>query len=76
MLKILQIILSITAISLVGYVLITGDYKLQPYMMLFLGFMMLVIGIRDFQKEKKGHGWLSIVACILILFVSIQSFIA
>jgi hypothetical protein len=44
-------------------------------MMLFLGLMMLVIGLRDFQKGKKAYGWLSIVACIFILFVSIQSFL-
>lgn len=75
LLKILQIILSVTAIFLAGYGLITEDFKFQPYMMLFLGLMMLVMGLRDFQKGKKAYGWLSIVACIFILFVSVQSFL-
>jgi len=63
----LQIILSITVISLAGYGLITEDFKFQPYMMLFLGLMMLVMGLREFQKGQKGYGWLSIVVFIIIL---------
>ncbi|QDP99767.1 DUF3953 domain-containing protein [Lysinibacillus fusiformis] len=75
MLKFLQIILSITVISLAGYGLITEDFKFQPYMMLFLGLMMLVMGLREFQKGQKGNCWLSIVVFIFILFVSIKSFL-
>ena len=75
MLKFLQIILSITVISLAGYGLITEDFKFQPYMMLFLGLTMLVMGLREFQKGQKGSGWLSIVVFIFILFVSIKSFL-
>ncbi|MGE8082140.1 YczI family protein [Peribacillus loiseleuriae] len=69
-----QIILSIITISLAGYGLITEDFKFQAYMMLFLGLSMLVMGLREFQKGHKGYGWLSIVACIFILFVSIERF--
>ena len=75
MLKSLQIILSITVISLAGYGLITEDFKFQPYMMLFLGLTMSVMGLREFQKGQKGYGWLSIVIFIFILFVSIKSFL-
>jgi len=71
----LQIILSIIGISLAGYGLITEDFKFQAYMMLFLGLSILVMGLREFQKGHKGYGWLSIVAFIFILFVSIKSFI-
>ena len=35
MLKLLRIILAITVMSLAGYALITEDYTIQPYMMLF-----------------------------------------
>ena len=75
MLKFLQIILSLTVISLAGYELITEDFKFQPYSMLFLGLTMLVMGLREFQKGQKGYGWLSIVVFIFILFVSIKSFL-
>lgn len=75
MLKFLQIILSITVISLAGYGLVTEDFKFQPYMMLFLGLTMLVIGLREFQKGQNGYGWLNIVVFIFILFVLIQSFL-
>ena len=74
MLKILQIILSIIVISLAGYGLITEDFKFQPYMMLFLGLMTLVMGLRGFQKGQKGYGWISIVVFISILFVTIKVF--
>jgi len=74
LLKFLQIILSITAISLAGYGLITEDFKFQPYMMLFLGLMMLVMGLREFSKGQKVQGWLSIVVSIFILFVLIKTY--
>ena len=75
MLKLLQIILSITVISLAGYGVITEDFKFQPYTMLFLGLTMLVMGLIEFQKGQKGYGWLSIVVFIFILFVSIKGFL-
>ncbi|WP_409271957.1 DUF3953 domain-containing protein [Neobacillus sp. SCS-31] len=75
MLKLLRIILSVIVILLAGYGLINENFALQPYMMLLLSFVMLLLGIEEFQKGKKGAGWLSIVVFILILFVSIKSFI-
>ena len=75
LLKFLQIILSITVISLAGYGLITEDFKLQPYISLFVGLTMLVTGLREFQKGQKGYGWLSVVVSIFILLVAIKSFL-
>ncbi|MCR8848401.1 YczI family protein [Rossellomorea sp. SC111] len=75
MVKDLYIIFSITGISLAGYGLVTGDFKFQPYMILFLGLTMLVMGLREFQKGNKGYGWLGVVTFIFIFFVSIQTFI-
>ncbi|MFJ7744683.1 YczI family protein [Peribacillus sp. NPDC097295] len=75
MLKLLHIIFAITVMSLAGYALITDDYTIQPYMMLFLSLSMLVMGLREFQKGHKGYGWLSICAFIFILYVSIISFL-
>lgn len=75
MLRFLQIILSIIVMSLAGYGMITENFEFQPYMMLFLGLTMLVMGLREFRKGQKGFGSLSIVVCIFILFVSIKSFL-
>ncbi len=75
LLKFLQIILSITVISLAGYGLITEDFKFQPYMMLLLGLTMFVMGLREFQKGKKAYGWLIIVVFLFILSVTIKSFL-
>lgn len=75
MLKLLKIILSLIVISLAGYGLINENFEFQPYMMLFLGLTMLVIGIEEFQKGQKGYGWLGIVLFIFTLIVSIKGFI-
>jgi ABC-type glycerol-3-phosphate transport system permease component len=74
LLKILHFILSITVLSLAGYGFITDDFKFQPYMMLLLSLTMLVMGLREFQKENRGYGWLSVIAFVFIFFVSIQTF--
>ncbi|EKN70072.1 hypothetical protein BABA_06836 [Neobacillus bataviensis LMG 21833] len=55
--------------------LVNEDFEFQPYMMLFLGLTMLVMGLREFQKGQKDYGWLSIVVFIFILFVSFKSFL-
>ncbi|ALC89177.1 hypothetical protein AM500_04760 [Bacillus sp. FJAT-18017] len=75
MLKFLQIIFTITAISLAGYVLITEDYKFNPVTMLFWGLTLLVIGLRVFQKGHKAIGWLSIAVFIFMIFVLIKSYL-
>jgi uncharacterized membrane-anchored protein len=49
-----------------------GIFKFQTYMMFFLGLMMLVMGIDEFQKGRKGYGLISIVAFLFILFVFVS----
>lgn len=55
------------------YGLITSDFNFQPYMMFFLGLMLLVMGVEEFQKERKAYGWLLVVVFLFLLFVSIQT---
>ncbi|MEN8698134.1 YczI family protein [Bacillus infantis] len=43
-------------------------------MLFFLGLMMLVMGLEEFQKERKVMGWISIMAFVFVLFVSLQGF--
>lgn len=75
MLNILQFILAIIAMALAIYGLVTGDFQFQNYMMLALGLMFLVMGIRAFKEEKKWNGWLFLVTALFTLFVAIQGFI-
>ncbi|WP_409250628.1 YczI family protein [Bacillus sp. SCS-153A] len=71
----LHIILSIIAISLAGYGLVTRNVKFLPYMMLFLSLTMLVMGLREFQKGNKAYGWLGTVTFLFTFYVSIQTFL-
>lgn len=54
MLKLLKITLSVIVLSLGGYGLIKQNFEFPTYMMLFLSLTMLVMGIEEFQKGKKG----------------------
>ena len=74
MLKVLQIIFSIIAMALASYGLVTQDFRFQAYMILFLGLTMLVSGLQEFQKNKKGTGWMLIGVFALLMFVAIRSF--
>lgn len=75
LLKILQLVSSIIVISLSAYGLITRDYQLNFLMIFFLGLFMLILGIKEFQRERSIYGWLLIAVCLFTLFVSIQNFI-
>ena len=74
MLKILQILFSIITIALASYGLVTQDFQLGAYMMLFLGLTMLVLGLQEFKKNKKITGWLLIGVFAFSMLVVIQSF--
>ncbi|MEK5431738.1 DUF3953 domain-containing protein [Lysinibacillus sp. FSL R7-0073] len=75
LLKILQFIFSIIVVSLSAYGLITKNYQLNFLTIFFLGLVMLIWGIREFQQERKVYGWLLIAVFLFSVFVSIQSFI-
>lgn len=72
---ILRSLFSIIVGALAGYAFITKNFEFHAYMILFLGLTMLVMGIQEFQQNKKITGWLLIVVFSFSLFVSIQSFI-
>jgi len=75
LLKILQIIFSIIVCSLAAYGLITHDYQLNFLMIFSLGLLMLILGIKEFQREQKVYGWLLIGVFLFSVFVTIQSFL-
>lgn len=74
MLKILQILFSIIVLALASYGLVTQDFRLQAYMILFLGLTMLVSGLQEFKKDKKVTGWMLIGVFAFLMFVAVQSF--
>ncbi|GAB4074791.1 hypothetical protein GCM10028778_22940 [Barrientosiimonas marina] len=75
MLKALRVISPIIVVVLAGYALITGNYIVMPYMMLFMGITFLVMGIAQIKEEGKLIGIFSIIVSIFVFYVSVQSFL-
>ncbi|MEP9408994.1 DUF3953 domain-containing protein [Peribacillus frigoritolerans] len=74
--KIVRVTLAIIVIALSAYQLITENFELMPYSMLFLGATMLVTGLAELQKDRKRFwGYMSIVVSLFLFFVSIQGFL-
>lgn len=74
MLRILQILFSIITLAFAGYGLFTKDFQFQAYMISFLGFTMLVVGLQEFKRNNKIIGWLLMGVFAFSIFVAIQSF--
>ncbi|MBP1999996.1 putative membrane protein YiaA [Paenibacillus shirakamiensis] len=74
-LKISKMILALIVIATSFYCLITKTFELMPYMMLCLGVFMLIIGLEDLQKGRKGFWYMSIIVALFVLIVSIQNLI-
>lgn len=54
-LKILKLILAIIVVALSSYALITGiSGGIIPYVLFFLGLMLLVTGITEFREKRKA----------------------
>ena len=69
---ILRVIFAVIVTFIAGYGLITNNHEFQSYMIFILSLLMLVMGLEEFQKGRKVMGWISIVAFLFILFVSLQ----
>ena len=71
--KIIRIILAIIVIGLSSYSLISENFGLMPIMMLFLGALMLAIGLSELQKDRKRfEGYMFIIISLFVFYVSIQ----
>ncbi len=75
MLKILRYVFSVVTILFAAYGLITKNFDFSHIMIFLLGLTMLIMGLEEFQKERKANGWLFVVVFIFSLFVSIQGFL-
>jgi uncharacterized protein YqgC (DUF456 family) len=74
-LKILRYILSIATFLLAVYGLITKKIESNHIMIFLLGLTMLVMGIEEFQKERKIIGLLLVGVFLFSVFVSIKGFL-
>ena len=73
--KIVRVILAIVVIVLSSYSLIT-ETDLMPYCLFILGALILMTGLSELQKDRKGFwGYMNIVISFFIFFVSIESFL-
>ncbi|MGE7763234.1 DUF3953 domain-containing protein [Peribacillus sp. NPDC097895] len=71
-----RIILTIVVFVLSGYSLITQTLELMPYYMFFLGALILVTGLAEIQKDRKGFwGYINIAISLFVFFASIQAFL-
>jgi hypothetical protein len=62
LLKILRYVLSVLTILLATYGLISKNFQFNDIMIFLLGLTMLVMGLEEFQKERKAKGCLFVVA--------------
>jgi hypothetical protein len=74
-LKILRYVLSIATFLLAVYGLITKKIEFNHIMIFLLGLTMLVMGIEEFQKERKIIGLLLVGVFLFSVFVSIKGFL-
>ncbi|MCK2021129.1 DUF3953 domain-containing protein [Peribacillus frigoritolerans] len=72
--KIVRIILAIIVLALSAYQLITETF-VMPYLMLIVGALMLVTGLVELQKDRKGGFFGCVVVSFFLFFVSIQGFL-
>ncbi|QSB12536.1 DUF3953 domain-containing protein [Lysinibacillus fusiformis] len=74
LLTILQIVFSIIVVSLSTYGIITSDYQWNFLLIFFLGLLILILGMKEFQRGQKVYGWIYMGVFLFIEYVSIQTF--
>jgi len=70
----MRIVFAVIALCLALYGEITDNYELMPYMMVFLGAMLLVMGISELKVKRKTNAIISFLVSAFVLFVSIYTF--
>ncbi|PIC71537.1 hypothetical protein CSV77_04040 [Sporosarcina sp. P16b] len=75
MLILLRLVFAALAALFAGYGIITQEFRLSPYIILFLGLALLVMGLEEFRKKRKVYGSFCIVVFLFSLYVSIEGII-
>lgn len=55
-----RILFAVLTLLFAGYGFITKNYDYQLYMILFMGLMILTMGLQEFKQKRKGYGWLMV----------------
>ena len=74
LLIVMRIILAIIVLVLSVYAMVTDNQELSPYMLFFLGLMMLVMGISEIRAKRKSYAIIAILASIFVLYVAVYTF--
>lgn len=71
-----RIVLGMIVISLSCFGLVTNNVVLTPYIMLFLGFSILMTSLAVLMnKGNRILGCISILASLFVFFISIEGFL-
>ncbi|NEY70995.1 DUF3953 domain-containing protein [Bacillus mesophilus] len=54
--------------------LFSQNFEYTPFMLLFFGLTLLVMGIEEYQKKRSMYAWLFGAVALLLGFASIQGF--
>ncbi|MES1041731.1 DUF3953 domain-containing protein [Peribacillus simplex] len=73
--KIVKIFLAIIVVASYADQLITGSVELMPYSLLFLALILLITGLEEPQKDRKGGFLRCVVVSLFLFFVSMLGFI-
>lgn len=72
MLKILRYVLSSVVLIFVLYGFITRSFAYQPFMIFFLGLMILIIALEEYQKGRKLVSWVGVGGFLYAMNVAIE----
>ena len=75
LLTILHILFAVLTGGLALFGILTQNFDYQHFMVLSMGLMILITGIKELRKEKKAFAYLIILAAAFILFVAINVFL-
>ena len=74
-LKILRIITSCIVFGLAIYSIITQNFVYMPYMLLFLGASVLIMGVFELKAKRKTSAIISFLAVAFLFFVVIYAYL-
>lgn len=75
MLKILRYIIASATLVFAIYGFITKDFQFGHLMIFLLGITSLMMGLEEFQQQRKVYGMLLVFVFLFSLIASIQGFL-
>lgn len=75
MLTILHILFAALTFGFALYGLLTQNFEYQNFMILSMGMMLLVMGIKELRGKRKWVAYLMFLAAAFVLFVAASIFL-